>query len=132
MRKPYHQLTVQDYLQRMEPRIGASLNAEQVAEFSRLLQQAIPKPAPKIVDLRVNLDLILLKYYVVIFVGRDYRKSPRRYAAGPMTRAGNLVAACLLILALNLMVTASVFMVAYLLKSAFGINLFPGHLYDYL
>lgn len=130
--KPYGERTAEDYLQYMEPNVLSGLNARQVGEFKRLLELAIPKPAPKIVDLRIALDLIITKYYIVVFVGKDRRKQPRRYSVTPVTRVGNTIVACLLLLALNLGVTVSLFLAAYLMKSAAGINLLPGHLQDYV
>lgn len=132
LRKPYSHRTPEDYLQHLNPNILSSFNPQQIAAVKHLLYDAIPKPTPKIVDLRMTLDLIVARYYLVIWVGKDRRKAPRRYTPPAVTRVGNFIVACLLLLALNLMVTASLFVAAYLLKSAAGIDLFPGHLYDYI
>ncbi len=128
--KHYLERTPEDYLEQMDEPILQSLNPQQIREFKRLLQAAIPKPSSKIVDLRVILDFLVAKYYVVIWVGQDRRQHPRQYAITRLTRAGNLVMASLLLVGLNLTVTASLFLAVYLLKSALGIDLFPGHLGD--
>ncbi|NER80131.1 MAG: hypothetical protein F6K42_11230 [Leptolyngbya sp. SIO1D8] len=128
--KPYSERTPEDYLQRMEPQIFASLKSDQLQEFKRLLEEAIPKPNPKIVDLRVVIDLIVARYYMVLWVGNDRRKAPRRYAKKPLTYISNIVVVCLILLSLNVTLTVGLFMTAYLLKSAVGIDLLPGHLGD--
>ncbi|MEO1095426.1 MAG: hypothetical protein AAFX01_11060 [Cyanobacteria bacterium J06638_28] len=128
--KHYAQRKPDDYLQRLSPGTRAALSLEQVQELKQLLHEAIPKPSPKIVDLRIVLDLLVTRYYIVIWVGKDRRKSPRRHTPTRLARVGNFVTACLLLLALNLTVTGALFMSAYLLKSAAGIDLLPGHLND--
>ena len=124
--------TVDEYLQRMEPETLSSLSIQQLTEVRRVLEEAIPKQSPKLVDLRFVVDLVVIRYYLVLWVGKDRRQSVRCYPQTPLTRLNNFMAACLILLSLNVSVTASLLMGAYLVKSAAGINLLPGHLEDYV
>ncbi|HEY9876972.1 MAG TPA: hypothetical protein V6D29_00890 [Leptolyngbyaceae cyanobacterium] len=128
--RPYVQRTPADYINQIEPEIRASLNQQQIQEFERILYQALPKPAPKIVDLRFGIDLILTRFFIVLMVGQDRRKRPRQYPTTPLTRIGNVIAAVVLLVSLNLTISLTLFLSAYLVKSALGINLFPGHLWS--
>ncbi|MBE9129270.1 MULTISPECIES: hypothetical protein [unclassified Coleofasciculus] len=116
------------YLQRVEPHVLSSFNSEQLEAIVSVLDQAIPKPSPKIVDLRFVVDLVLSRFYIVLFVGKDRRKKQRRYESNGMAKIGNVVAAVILLIAINLMLSALLMLFGYLLKSALGINLFPGHI----
>ena len=124
--KPYAQRTVDDYLAEIDPAIANQLTGEQWSEIRKVLKQAIPKPAPKIVDLRLSVDLILSRFYIVLFVGKDRRRKPRKYRlSNTTTRIGNMIAASLLLIGINLTITAALAIGAYLLKAAVNINLFP-------
>lgn len=125
--KPYVERTPQDYLDAMEPSLRTQLNDQQQLEILRLLDLAIPKPAPKIVDLRFAVDLLLERFHVVIVVGKDRRRQPRAHPVSRLTRAANWMVGVGLLLSLNLLLSVALFLVAYLLKSALGIDLLPGH-----
>lgn len=90
------------------------------------MQDIQPKRRPKLIDLRFVVDLVLARYYVVLLVGRDQRAKPRRVDG--INRVVDVSVAVFLLLGLNILVTSILVLVAYLLKSAVGINLFPGHL----
>lgn len=120
------------YLQRVEPQILSSFNSEQLEAIVSVLDQAIPKPSPKIVDLRFVVDLVFSRFYIVLFVGKDRRRKQRRYEPKGMAKLGNVVAAVMLLIAINLMLSALLMLFGYLLKSALGINLFPGHISETL
>ncbi|ASC69265.1 hypothetical protein XM38_001920 [Halomicronema hongdechloris C2206] len=124
--------TIADYLHQMDPEVLQSLSLTQRSEVERILAQALPKPAPKIVDLRFRVDLILSRFYVVLLVGKDRRRQRRHYPQSALNRLGNFIAAVVLLLSLNLAVSGGLFLAAYLVKSAVGINLLPGHMGDYL
>ena len=129
----YIQRTADYYLHQINPKVLDSLDEAQRYEFKRIINRAIPKPAPKLVDLRFTIDVLFSKFYVVLLVGKDRRQRPRRRRlSSRLTRASNWLAAVILLLSLNLLISASVFLMAYLIKSAVGINLFPGHVSDTL
>lgn len=116
------------YLSELAPSVRASLTAEQHQEFERILNLAIPKPSPKLIDLRFEIDLLFNRFFIVLLVGEDQRRRARRYSVSAATRLGNAVAAVMLLVGFNLTVTATLFLIAYLIKSAVGIDLFPGHM----
>jgi hypothetical protein len=116
------------YLQQIEPSILASFNPKQIQAIINILAQAIPQPSPKIVDFRFNVDLIFSRFYLVLFVGKDRRKSRRQYVPEGIARIGNAIAVVLLLLGANLVISGAVLLFAYLLKSAVGLDFLPGHI----
>lgn len=125
--KPYAQRTPQDYMAMLPADLQASMSAAQQQAVMDLLDQAIPKPAPKIVDLRFAVDLIIQRFHVVVVVGKDRRDQPRPNVVSRGTRIWNWVVGTSLLLGLNLLLSAALFLIAYLVKSALGIDLLPGH-----
>lgn len=122
-----------DYLKQLDPQILSSLNSEQLSAVRGLLNTALPKPAPKIVDLRFTVDLILSRFYVVLLVGKERRTGKRSYPINRINRIANLIAAIILLLGLNLMISSIIFLFFYLIKSALLIDIFPhAHLIDEL
>lgn len=123
----YASRTAEYYLSKIPPDVLRSLRSEQLAAFERILEEAIPKPSPKIVDLRFVVDLIFSRYYVVLFVGKDRRAKARKYAPSQITKIGNIIAASIILVMVNLTVSAFILLTVYLVKSAIGIDLFPSH-----
>lgn len=123
-----HLRTAATVLATMAPDIATSLTPQQRAEVERLVTLAVPKPAPKLVDLRWDIDLLVSRFYVVLLVGKDRRQTARNYPVSRLTAVGNWLAAVVLLLGLNVSITLALFLLAYLCKSALNINLFPGHL----
>lgn len=115
------------YLAQIDPAVQASLTPAQWAELERVINLAIPRPAPKLVDLRFTIDLLVSRYFIVLMVGKDRRRTPRPVPVSPLTQLGNWVVAVLLLLGFNLALSTAVLMLAYLVKSALGIDLLPGH-----
>ncbi|PSN18608.1 hypothetical protein C7271_11665 [filamentous cyanobacterium CCP5] len=124
---PRRDRTPATILDLMTPSVRESLSEYQLTEMERLIALALPKPAPKIVDLRFDIDLLVSRFYVVLFVGKDRRQSVRQHSVSPLTVIGNWLTAIVLLLGVNLAVSLAVMLLAYLVKSALGINLFPGH-----
>ncbi len=129
--RSYHLKTANDYLENIKPDILAGFTAEQLAEIKAVLNQAIPKPSPKLIDLRFVVDLIISRFYVVLFVGKDRRQKNRKYVPNKIAKVGNIMAVIFILIAANLVISSFILLFAYLLKSLIGINLFPGHLQDY-
>jgi hypothetical protein len=130
---PSYALRTPDYyLSQIDPHILASLNSEQIELMRSLLDQAIPQPSPKIVDLRFVVDLIFSRFYVVLFVGKDRRGQPRKYIPRGAAKVGNIVAAIALLVGANLVISAFLVLLIYLIKSAIGIDLTPGHFSDWV
>ena len=124
----YRSRTPSYYLEKIEPYILASFNPEQIEAITSVLNQAIPKSSPKVVDFRFVADLVFERFYIVLFVGKDLRRKQRQYAPEGIARVGNLIAAGILLIGTNLAISALILLFVYLLKSAIGINFFPGHI----
>ena len=112
----------------MSPVVRSTMSQSQLDEVKRIVTMALPQPSPKLIDLRFELDLLLARYYFVLFVGKDRRKSSRKYSKSKFTLLANKVAAFVLLVGCNLAISASIVLFLYLLKASFGINLLPGHL----
>jgi hypothetical protein len=128
----YSARTPDYYVEQIDARIREGLSPEQLTAIRAAIETAMPRPAPKIVDLRVNVDLIFTRFYVVLFVGKERRKNPRAHTVSGVTAVTNKFAAIGLLVGLNLTVSIFIFLMAYLIKSALGINLLQHHLSDYL
>lgn len=128
----YRTKTPSYYLQKIEPYILESFNPEQLEAITSILNEAIPKPSPKIVDFRFVVDLVFSRFYIVLFVGKDFRRKQRLYAPQGIVRVGNVIGAAIILIGTNLVISALLLLFAYLLKSAMGIDFLPGHISDTL
>lgn len=126
----YRSRTPEYYLARLSPEVDATLTPTQRQAVHTLLAEAIPRPAPKIVDLRFTVDLLLSRFYINLQVGTDRRKYKRHSLSEQTARLGNLVAALVLLVGTNLVISALIVLVVYLVKSLIGIDLMPGHFPD--
>lgn len=122
------QRTPQQYLAQIEPAILESFSTQQLTVIYSMLDSAISKPSPKLIDLRLTIDLVFSRFYLVLFIAKDRRQKPRSHQTRGVTRIANQVAVTVLLLGLNLAISAFIFLTAYLMKSALGINLFPSTL----
>ncbi|MEE3716416.1 hypothetical protein V2H45_06640 [Tumidithrix elongata RA019] len=120
------------YINQIDPAVLARFDPEQLEAVRAVLDRAIPRPSPKIVDLRFMVDLVIVRFYIVLFVGKDRRYGDRQYPLPKVTKFANIIAAILLLLAVNLAISAFVLLLAYLVKSGLGIDLFPGHVTEQL
>lgn len=116
------------YLEKFDTDVLESFNSKQLEAIVSILEQAIPRPSPKIVDFRFVVDLIFSRFYIVLFVGKDLRIKQRRYITQGIARVGNFIAAIMLLIGTNLAISALILLFAYLIKAAIGIDFFPGHI----
>ncbi len=147
-----------DPLRQLEPTILSSLNSTQIQAIQNLISQTIcsdqnqkytdskssqhpwstgqelsaKKQRSKLIDIRFVIDLIFSRFYVVLLVGKDIRKGRRQYPVKGVTKIGNMIAAFIMIVAINLLISAFFLLGLYLLKSALDIDLLPGHFSDQL
>ena len=129
----YGEHTAHDYIQTIDSEIKNSFTPEQLHAIYQVITLALPKPSPKVVDLRFGIDLLVSQFYIVLFVGQERRRQHRRYLPSKVTRVGNTIAAITLLVGLNVLVSLGIFLLAYLAKSAVGIDLFPdSHLNDHV
>lgn len=124
--------TVDYYINRINANVDERLTFQQSEIVRAALESALRDQCPKLVDLRVYIDLIVSRFFIVLFVGKDRRKNPRFYPATGITAIANRFAAIIMLIGLNLTVSLFIFLVAYLIKSALGFDLFSGHLSNYL
>jgi hypothetical protein len=124
----YTERKAEFYFAQMDPKILSGLSIDQKAAIHALLELAIPKPSPKMVDLQIPIDLIFARFYVVLFVGKDRRKDKRLYEVSKMTKFANAIAVSVLLIGLNLTVSLFVLISLYLVKALLGINFFSSHL----
>lgn len=115
------------YLQKIDPGVRASFTQPQLYAIELLLRDIAPKPAPKIVDLRFIVDLIFSRFYVVLFVGKEKRQKQRYHLPSKFTKIANIVIVAIMLIGINLLITLAIFIFAYLIKSAVGIDFLPGH-----
>lgn len=146
-----------DCIKQIDPTLLSNLNTAQVLEIKQFISQAIAhevtqktanlsinhnqlesqdftrkKRKSKLIDIRFVVDLLFSRFYVVLMVGKDVRKGQRPYPKSRATKAGNMIAAFMLIVAMNLLISAVLLLGLYLLKSALNIDLMPGHFSDQL
>jgi hypothetical protein len=108
------------------------LDEQEREGIKSVIQSAIPRPSPKIIDLRFIVDLILIRYFVVLLIGRDMRKQQRQYQVNGITKFANIVMAVVLIIAMSLLISSVTILIIYLIKSSLGIDLLPGHITNVL
>jgi hypothetical protein len=118
------------YITRLPEEEKLSFSENQMKILHKLLNAAIPKPSPKIIDLRFTVDLLFDKFYVVLFIGKERRRDirSRNFLSG--NRVLNFLAAVFLLMAINLTFSVTIFMLMYLVKSIVGVNLIEGSLKD--
>lgn len=120
------------YLEKIEPYILASFNPEQLQAITSVLNQAIPKPSLKVVDFRFIVDLVFSRFYVVLFVGKELRTKQREGKTEEIARIGNVIAAVVLLMGANLVISAVILLFAYLIKSVIGLDFSPEHISETL
>lgn len=132
-RHRYRQPTPDDYLALLDEETRTSFSTHQLDSIRMVLASAIPKPSPKLVDLRFDIDLLLARFYVVLFVGKDRRTKRRSPLPPVLIRIGNVAIAIAIVVGINLLSSMGLFLFLYLVKSALSIDLFPGiHLAEQL
>ncbi len=104
-----------------------SLTPEQWSALEKFVLERRTKTHPKLIDIRFVVDVIFSRFYVVLMVGKDRRDRTRNTPVTGLTRIGNIIAAVLLLLAANLVISAVILLTLYLTKSALGFDLMPGH-----
>lgn len=129
----YHRRTPRYYLERLDPAMLDSFTPQQLSAIVGILTEAIPQSSPKIVDLRFAIDLIISRFYFVILVGKDRRRQKRKYIPQGVAKVGNAIAVLVLLLGLNVLLSLTLILLFYLLKTILGIDLMPdSHLSDFL
>ncbi|MBE9033258.1 hypothetical protein IQ266_26340 [filamentous cyanobacterium LEGE 11480] len=122
---------LENYLERVPASLLSEFTDQQLSTIQDIVVSAIPKPSPKLVDLRFTINLLVTRFYIVVFVGKDRRTSRRRYIPNGVARFGNVFMALILLAGANMVASFIIFMTLYFLKSWLGINIFKEmHLID--
>lgn len=124
----YNNRDVNYYMNQISVQILEKLSVEERENIYSVIQTAIPRSTPKLIDLRFVIDIVFARYFVVLMVGRDIRKQQRHYQVSGITKIANVIVAILLVIAMSLLISSVTILVIYLIKSALGIDLFPGHI----
>ena len=112
------------------PRVRATMTEEQIKAVRSAVERSVAKRRHAI-DVRFVLPLLFTQIYVVLLVGKDTRRTTLLAQEERRARAGFHASAAAIAIA-SAIALAVAFAVLYLLKSRLGINLFNGHLKDYL
>lgn len=127
------------YMERISESIVEKLSAEEHKNLKEVISSALPKPSPKLIDLRFVINLIFARYFFVLLIGKDrYKKrimnqdSPISYRTNPLKKLAHRLVSVLLFLAMNLLVSVFVLAFIYLVAKLFGFHLLGGNLNAYL
>jgi hypothetical protein len=112
----------------IDPEILSNITPEQWTAIEKYVFSGKGRKQPKLVDIRFVIDLVVTRFYIVLLVGKDRRTQPRTYPLSRLMKLGNIVAAVLLLLGANLVISACIVLVLYLTKSALGYDFLPGHI----
>jgi hypothetical protein len=128
------QQSVYEFQPEPNPSSGADLSVlqgltpEQWIALEKFVLERRTKTHPKLIDIRFVVDVIFSRFYVVLMVGKDRRDRTRNNPVTRLTRIGNTVAAILLLLGANLVISMVILLTLYLTKSVLGFDLMPGHI----
>lgn len=117
-------------LEQVPLHVRSEFTPEQLEAIRIAVGRTLPK-ARHDVDLRFVIPLWFAQFYVVMFAGRDRRREvsevlfDRRVQAG----RGGTVLVLTVFLAIGTLIGLGLL---YVVKSVAGIDLFPGHLRDYI
>lgn len=127
--KAYSFRDVDYYMERIPETIVKKLSEEERTKLKGLIASTLPQPAPKLIDLRFEIDLIVTRYFFVLFVGNDrykkrridqYSQQYRRTSA--WRRFAHRLTAVLLFLIINLMISVCIIAFAYLTARLLGFH----------
>jgi hypothetical protein len=124
-RPQYLARTPADYLDTLPVELRSSFSEPQLEAVTQLLAAAIPKPSPKLVDLRFWVNFLAYRYYVVFLLGKDRRQRERPEPTQLPARTGNAVTALLLLIGLNMLISIFILLIALAIKVAIGYSLVP-------
>jgi hypothetical protein len=86
------------------PELLAQFQPDQLVTLEQIIALSQPKPSPKLVDLRLDINLIWQRFYLVLLIGKDRRQRQRHYVPTGIAKIGNAIVALILLLGVNLCV----------------------------
>lgn len=131
--KAYSFRDVDYYMERIPETIVKKLSEEERTKLKGLIASTLPQPAPKLIDLRFEINLIVARYFFVLFVGNDrYAKlytnqrisqdSQQYRRTSAWRRFAHRLTAVLLFLIINLMTSVCIIAFAYLTARFLGFH----------
>jgi hypothetical protein len=113
------------YFQNIDTEIRDSLTTKQEWEVKKALNNALGRPSQKIVDIRFTIPLLFSRFFFVLFIGRDIRRQKRMHDLTGEVRTANAIFGAFILACMISFSAVTIFMLLYLAKCAFGINIFP-------
>jgi hypothetical protein len=108
-------------------------NHMEPTSHSMTTAQQFPHAGQKLVNFHLDINLLIGKFYLVVYIGKDRRTDKRKYISRGVERIGNVVIALILLIGFSTLLTVTVFLALYFIKSYVGINLFKNaHLIDFV
>ena len=114
------------FFERIEPDVRSSLTTRQEWEVKRAINYAIGRPSKKLVDIRFSFPLLVARYYLVFFVGRDFRHGKRAREVSAAVRTANIIFGSFVMVCLISFLAAAFLALIYVVKCALGIDILPG------
>jgi len=118
----------QHVIDKIDPKVRASLSPQQFSNIEKAIRESRPLQGHP-VDIRGEIPFFFARYYYVFLMGRDRRLATTRKE---QARKRNYLSktALLILIGMGPFLVFTLFTL-YMLKSIFGINLFPdSHLMD--
>lgn len=135
----FEQLKIDPYTHAVLQKLGVdTLNSFTEEQREKLIESiSACRPLQKHpVDLRGVVSFFFVRFYFVVLVGRDRRKKTKLEEVSRRKKtgiAGGIISGILVITLVTIILLVVFFILAYGLKSALGINIFPEkHLCDFL
>lgn len=127
--KTYSFRDIDYYMEHIPDTIIKKLNEEEYVKLKELISSAIPQPAPKLIDLRFVINLIVVKYFFVLFIGTDRYKKRKRSQDPQLPRHirslrkfAHITTAVVLFLIINLMISVCMIAITYLTARLLGFH----------
>ena len=130
--KNYNDRDANYYIEKIPLHILDKLNEEEIDKIKSVIHTAIPRLSVKSIDLRFVIDLLFVRYFVVLLIGRDIRENQRQHPVNGITKIANIIVSILLIIAMSLLISAVTILLLYLIKSSLGIDIFKDHITEVL
>ncbi|MBD2178550.1 hypothetical protein H6F42_16660 [Pseudanabaena sp. FACHB-1998] len=123
------------YMDRIPEAIIEKLSTEEHKNIKDVISSALPKPSPKLIDVRFVINLLFARYFFVLLIGKDrYKKRIKvqdiaaPHHTRPLTKIAHRIIALLLFFAINLLVSGFIVLFVYVTLSFLGIHLFSNYL----
>ena len=114
----------------IEPKVRQTLTPEQLSAIEVAVSTSRARTARPL-NIRGTIPLFFKRFYIVFVFGRDRRESTREVEF-ERRRKANFLTTLLFLAYVSVPVLIVVLVSLYFMKTALGIDLFAGHIWDYL